>query len=75
MPAISDTFQDWQYLGTQNRKIYFAFSAQGNRILTGEADSFHEEERDSMIYFEDDKLTIRNMETADAETIEICRGE
>jgi hypothetical protein len=21
MPAISDTFQDWQYLGAQNRKI------------------------------------------------------
>ena len=21
MPATSDTFQDWQYLGAQNRKI------------------------------------------------------
>ena len=47
--------------------LTFDFSAQRNRILTGEADSFHEEERDSMIYFEDDKLTIRNMETEDAQ--------
>ena len=47
--------------------LTFDFSVQRNRILTGEADSFHEEERDSMIYFEDDKLTIRNMETEDAQ--------
>ena len=53
--------------GFDRSDLSFDFSAQRNRILTGEADSFHEEERDSMIYFEDDKLTIRNMETEDAQ--------
>ena len=55
--------------GFDRSDLSFDFSAQRNRILTGEADSFHEKERDSMIYFKDDKLTIRNMETEDAQVL------
>ena len=48
------------------KQVYFEDSAQRRQILTGRAGSYHEEGSDSLVYYEDEKLVIRNMEAEDA---------
>ena len=54
------------HIAPENRKIYFDFPAQRSRTFTGVTDPCYEEESDTMVYYEDEKLIIRNMETEDA---------